>query len=469
MNKPRFAQLVTLVLLLSGAALAQPAPAAAQSARPNVIFIMTDDAGYSDLASYGSRDIRTPELDRLAREGVRMTDFYANGPVCSPTRAGMISGRYQSRYGIDVPLAGTESTLEFGLPANGRTLPQLLKNAGYATALVGKWHLGTRGKRTPNAHGFEYFYGFLGGYIDHFQHTGGNGQPDFWENDRPITAQGYTTDLFVDQAIAFIGRNRTRPFFLSLQLDAPHWPFQNPAVPSVAPNHAALLQPYSENTSTRQDYVAIIERVDAGVGRLLKALDEAGLRDNTLVVYTNDNGGEWLSDGGPFFNRKGSIWEGGIRVPAIFRWPAHIPAGRVVDQVGITMDVTATILAVTGAPVPADTRLDGVNLMPVLEGKAADFERTLYWRDLFQGSHAVRSGNWKLVAQQGKDVFLYDLRADPGERHDMARDRPEVAAELWKKLSAWRTEVDAEAIAGGFRDPVKGSLNIGWDPGQRRP
>ena len=442
--------LVTAALMAAPGLVAQ-----AQAPRPNVVFIMTDDVGYGDIGSYGSPDIRTPNLDRLARDGTMFSDFYANAPSCTPTRAGFITGRYQQRLGLEAPMAGPATAGDRGVPATGRTLPRLLKNNGYATALVGKWHLGYRPEFSPNAHGFDYFFGFKSGFIDFYQHTGGDGMPDLFENENPVVVDGYMTDLITERAVDFIGRNTGQPFFLSVQYNAAHWPYQRPGMPSVARNNAAHLQPHSDDTSTREDYAAMLEHADRGIGEILQALENAGLAGNTLVIFTNDNGGEWLSRNAPLFNRKMTVWEGGIRVPAIVRWPGRIPAGRVTDQVGITMDLTATILSATGSPVPADADLEGIDLLPILEGRAPEVERTLFWRAANGTDRAVRSGDWKLLVNGGA-TFVFNVRQDVGERHDMANLRQDVAHRLRPLLDEWEADVNAEAVAGGFRDPDAG-------------
>ncbi len=447
MQRPSF----FVAIALGAATLAAPS-LPAQTPLPNVVFIMTDDIGYGDIGSYGSPDVATPNIDRLARDGARFTDFYANAPVCTPTRVGFITGRYQQRLGLDGPLPNARSDDSGGLTANGRgvvadgrTLPQLLKNSGYATALVGKWHLGYELNQSPNAHGFDYFFGFKSGFIDYYQHTNGRGVDDLWENEQQIQMDGYLTDLITERSTEFIRENASRPFFLSVQYNAAHWPYQPPDRPSVARNNATHLQPHSENTGTRQDYVAMLERADQGIGEIVQALNDAGVSDNTLVIFTNDNGGEWLARNAPLFNRKWTVWEGGIRVPAILRWPGVIPAGRVTDQVGITMDLTATILAVTRAELPGDLGLEGINLLPIVTGDAAEQERTLFWRDV-DNSRAVRSGDWKLVVD-GRNSFVFNVRIDLGERNDMANIRQDVARRLRLLLEEWEADVNAEAGA----------------------
>jgi arylsulfatase A-like enzyme len=421
-------------------------PSLAAGAQPNIVLIMTDDLGWADLTSYGAPDIRTPNIDSLARDGVRMTDFYSNGVLCTPTRAGFISGRYQQRYGMETALPNEAQAQSRGLQANGLTLPQQMRDAGYATALIGKWHLGYRPDQSPNAHGFDYFFGLKSGFHDFYTHLAGDGKPDLWENGQTITADGYMTDLITERSLRFIEQNTKGPFFIDVAYNAPHWPYQPPHQPSVAPDNARHVMPHDANTSTRADYVAMVEHMDAGVGRILARLDQLGLRENTIVIFTNDNGGEWLASGGPLFNRKFTVWEGGIRVPTLIRWPGRIAAGGVSDQVGITMDLTASLLAVAGAKNMAAAKLEGVNLFPILEGRTPEIERTLFWRSTSyqHQQRAVRSGDWKLVVD-GMHVFLYDIRRDIGERNDLARHRQDVARRLRPLLAAWEAQVDAEA------------------------
>ncbi|MEO8257970.1 MAG: sulfatase-like hydrolase/transferase [Acidobacteriota bacterium] len=446
-------RVIFLLTVLIGAGAPPPAQTPAiNTSRPNVVLIITDDVGYGDFGSYGAPDIKTPNVDSLAKDGVRLTDFYANGATCSPTRSGLISGRYQQRVAIEQPL-GNERSRDGarGLPATGRSLPQLLKNNGYATALVGKWHLGYQPQFSPAAHGFDYFFGFKSGYTDYYQHTAGDGRPDLFENDQPVEAAGYMTDLITERSVRFIEQNAQRPFFIDVAYNAAHWPYQVPGQPSKARDNGRHLSPFDDSTSTRADYVAILEHADRGVGRILRALDDLRLRQNTIVIFTNDNGGEWLSRNTPLFHHKGTVWEGGIRVPAILRWPGHLPAGRVSRQVGITMDLTASILAATGTPVPAGSRLEGVDLLPALEGRAPAIERTLFWRVIgATPQRAVRSGDWKLIYDGGRPL-LFNLRTDPGERSNVIGLHADIARRLEPLLAAWQKDVDAEAAAAAPR------------------
>ncbi len=430
------------------ALLAAAVPARAQEPpRPNVVLIVMDDVGYGDYGSYGAPDVKTPNIDSLARNGTRLTDFYA-APSCSPTRAALISGRYQQRFRIEVPIPNAGTAGDQGLRPTGYSLPQLLKNNGYRTALIGKWHLGYTKELSPGAHGFDYFFGFKSGLIDYYQHTDQSGQHDLFEDDEPTHVTGYSTDLFTQRSVKFIEDSAGSPFFLELSYNAAHWPFQVPDQPSVAPGNARLVQPQEEPTSTRQDYVRILERADQGVGQILAALERRGLTRDTLVIFTNDNGGEWLSRNAPLFHRKQTLWEGGIRVPAILKWPGRIPAGQVSGQVGIVMDLTATILAATGSPVPAEARLEGIDLLPLLQRGQARAERTLFFRYTLptRRQRAVRQGDWKLMID-GPNTMLFNVAADAGERSDLASQRQDVVRRLFPLIAKWEQEVDAEAKA----------------------
>ena len=439
-----------MLLLAWGAA--WPAAAQQPASAPNVVLIVTDDLGYGDIGSYGAPDAKTPNIDRLAREGVRLTDFYANGSTCTPTRAALISGRYQQRFELERPLG---TGVDTGLPAEGRSLPQLLKNNGYATGLIGKWHLGEKPQFGPNAHGFDYFFGFKSGYIDYYQHTGGDGMHDLFENETPAHVSGYMTDLITERSVRFIEQHSRERFFLEVAYNAPHWPYQVPDHPTTARDNAIHVQPYAPDSGTRQDYVAMLERADRGIGSILALLDKTGLTQNTLVIFTNDNGGEWLASNAPLFHRKWTLWEGGIRVPAILRWPGRLPAGQVSRQVGLTVDLTASILAATNTPVPEAARPDGINLLPILGGQSPVVERTLFWRMVYANRRmwAVRSGDWKLLID-GESAMVFDLRNDIGERNDLARQRQDVARRLRPLVAAWEKDVDAEAQARRAR-PVR--------------
>ena len=422
-------------------------------------MILMDDMGYADIGSYGVKDAKTPNVDRLAREGVRLVDAYANASNCSPTRAGFISGRYQQRYGIEWPLGAMPGDSALGLPVTGMSLPALLKKSGYATGLIGKWHLGFKPEYSPNAHGFDEFFGFVSGAVDYYTHRRGDGTPDLYENAKPVELHGYLTDEITRRAVSFVDRHATSPFFVEVAYNAVHWPFQPPDMPDAerhdVPNRAEqsdfrLYQgPGDAVPATRKDYVKMLERADRGVGEILAALERHGLRENTLVIFTNDNGGEWLSHNGPLTNRKSTLWEGGIRVPMILRWPGTLPENRTSRQVAMTMDLTASILHATGAAVPPSYKLDGIDILPALSGRSPLVERQLFWR--IKGAapqRAVRSGAWKLL-QSGRNIYLFDVAADPGERHDVTADHLDLVRKLVAMLDAWERDVDARAETSG--------------------
>jgi len=438
-------------LLLVGIALGSAASAVGPQrdgrtiSRPNVVLILMDDLGYGDLGSYGVPDAKTPNLDRLAREGLRLTDAYANGPSCSPTRAGLITGQYQQRYGIEWPLGAVPGDSVRGLPATGASLPALLKANGYATGLIGKWHLGFTSEFGPNAHGFAEFFGFRSGAVDYYAHRRGDGSPDLYEDTTAVQVPAYLTDEITRRSVSFVQRHASAPFFLEVAYNAVHWPFQPPGRPrphTPSGREPRLYQgPNDSIPATRADYVRMLERADQGVGEILRAIDQHRLARSTLVIFTNDNGGEWLSRNAPLTNRKSTLWEGGIRVPLIMRWPGVLPANKTSTQAAITMDLTATILAVTGTAIPANHPLDGINLLPILSGRSPIIERRLFWRRLRPTEQrAVRSGGWKLL-KDGVNFYLFDVAADPGERHDLTAQHPELVRKLSAEIDKWEQDV----------------------------
>jgi arylsulfatase A-like enzyme len=432
------------------------AQGSARDDRPNVVLILMDDMGYGDIGSFGVKDARTPHVDRLAAEGIRLTDAYANGANCSPTRTGLISGQYQQRWGIEWPLGSFPADTSAGLPVTGVTLPALLKKNGYATGLIGKWHLGFKTEFGPNAHGFDEFWGFRAGALDYYTHRRGDGTPDLYENTTAVQVSGYLTDEITRRAVSFVDRHATggAPFFLEVAYNAPHWPFQTPDMahpeqraaqrPAGAGDRSLFESPTAQVPATRADYVRMLERADEGIGKILAALERQGLAKNTLVIFTNDNGGEWLSRNAPLSNRKSTLWEGGIRVPLILRWPGHLPSDKTSRQVAITMDLTASILEATGTPVPSDYRLDGISLLSSLSGKSPVVERQLFWRLRPRlGQRAVRSGPWKLL-QDGANFYLFDVANDPAERHDLTTEHLDLVRKLNAALDAWEKDVDAK-------------------------
>jgi arylsulfatase A-like enzyme len=438
------------ILGLTAALVLAQAPA---TDRPNIVVFFMDDLGYSELRSDGAVDVRTPHLDRLAARGVRLTQCYAAAPVCTPTRAAFMTGRYQHRVGLENVIAPALKNQDQGLSAAEPTLPRYLKQSGYATGLIGKWHLGSRPEFRPTRHGFDEFFGFLGGALDYYSHRGETGEPDLYENDTPVELSGYLTDEITRRAISFIERHAKAPFFLDVAFNATHWPFHPPDLETPPPHPEGppteVVRQWAAN-GTRADYVKMLERADQGIGEILATLDRLGLSRNTLVIFTSDNGGEWLSRSEPLFNRKGTLWEGGLRVPCILRWPARLGRPRVSNQPAITMDLTATILSAAGVAPSLERPLDGVDLLPALTG--ARVERVFYWRGVRVGSpeKAIRDGRWKYVTQTPLfPGLLFDIEADPSERRDVAARHPDVLRRLQAKHAAWERTLPRREPAPG--------------------
>ncbi len=431
-----------LPLFHFAASLAAAFPSHAEArAAPNILFILADDLGYGDLGCYGCPDIKTPRLDALAADGVRFTNFYANDAVCSPTRAAFLTGRWQQRIGMDNALVYQEKGA--GLPENGLTLADALRSAGYVTGLSGKWHLGYDFERRPCQQGFDHFFGLLGGNHHYFEHMDRIGTPDLWRDNEAIEKAGYTTDLITEDALTFLEKHREERFFLYLSHAAPHFPWQGPedAGKLVRPKTASWQQ------GDRATYAAMVERMDQGIGAVLDKLDEFNLRQNTLVVFSSDNGGHTWSRNLPLRDFKSSLWEGGIRVPCLVRWPGVISAGATTSQVAITLDWTTTFRRLAG--LPEDPALeDGIDLLPLLTGTASPQERTLYWRHrkspgrqtVVEG-RAVRQGHWKLIEFSEGERHLFHLSDDPGETQDRIKSETQRADDLAKCLDAWEKEV----------------------------
>jgi arylsulfatase A-like enzyme len=402
---------------------------------PNILIIVADDLGYADLSITGRRDYQTPVVDQIAREGAILTQAYSSAPVCTPSRVAFMTGRYPARYtaGLYEPL----TTQDVGLAPRPATLPRVLKGAGYDTALVGKWHLGLLPQFHPLRHGFNEFYGFLGPGADYASHRDVETRTRsyFQDGERPIHADGYLTDLFTNRAVAFLSRPRRKPFFLSLQYNAPHWPWQGPGDP-----------PYPDTLDVRaggspETYARMVRSMDEGIGRILDAIHRRGLERDSLVVFTSDNGGERFSHMGPFSERKGTLWEGGIRVAAVARWPGVIPSGSHCTQVCASFDLAATAAALANARAHAAAPFDGIDLMPALRG-GAPLARELYWRvTQRRQQQALRSGDWKYLVTAREDEHLFDLRTDPGEEQDLGLERPEVLMELRGKFSEWERKM----------------------------
>ena len=415
----------------------QAAPA---GRRPNIILIVADDLGYADVGFQGCPDIPTPHLDALARGGVRFTSGYVSCPVCSPTRAGLMTGRYQQRFGHEFNPGPPPNPDGVGLPLGETTLPDVLKAAGYATGMVGKWHLGTEPKFHPLARGFQEFYGFLGG-AHPYTKLAPQGPNPILRGTQPVAETEYLTDAFAREAVAFIDRNRRGPFFLYLPFNAVHTPLD--AVAKYLDRFPGIAD------ARRRTYAAMLSAMDDAVGAVLAKVREAGLDHDTLVIFFSDNGGPPRANASrndPLRGAKGQTYEGGIRVPFLMRWTGRLPEGKTFDHPVISLDVLPTAAAAAGAKAPAG--LDGVDLLPYLAGgKDGPPHETLFWR-MGPERKAVRRGNLKYVRMDGKDQ-LYDLAADIAESKDLAEAQPDRLKALQDACARWEAELKQPLWGGG--------------------
>jgi arylsulfatase A-like enzyme len=401
---------------------------------PNIVYIMADDLGYADVSCYGRPDLSTPNIDRVAANGVRFLQGYANSAVCSATRTALITGRYQYRLrvGLEEPLGG--STV--GLPSEHPTLPSLLKKAGYGTTLLGKWHLGLLPKFGPLQSGYDHFFGFRGGAVDYYRHGNGN-LNDLWDDDVAVEQMGYLTDMLGSRAVDVInGYAKSRQTFLvSLHFNAPHWPWE--AIDDEA--EAERLRKASLrhfDGGSQRTYQRMIERMDMQIGRVLQALDANGLTENTIVIFTSDNGGERFADTWPFTGRKTELLEGGLRIPVLMCWPARLRPGLVTQQVCISMDWLPTLLAAAGSAADPAYPSDGTNLLPVLTPDAAPVPRKLFWRYKANAQRAARDGDWKILKIKD-NTFLFNVVDDPMERANLRDRRRDIYDRMILEWNSW--------------------------------
>ena len=434
---------------------AAAAPLVARSRQPNFIVLFTDDQGYHDLGCQGARELKTPHVDALAASGARFTDWYSNAPMCAPSRASLMTGRYPQRAGV--PTNGP------ALPTTEQTIASLLKARGYATGLVGKWHLGSTPETVPNARGFDYFHGFHSGCVDFYSHRYYWGEPrrvnyhDLWRNRTEIFEDGqYLTELLAREAVQFITQNRARPFFLYVAFNAPHYPMHAPR---------QYVERFPNLEPERQMYAAMMAAVDDAVGQMTGLLKKFGLLENTLVFFASDNGAtrepraglnQQPARGGsnsPLRGYKFSLFDGGIRMPAILSWPGRIPPGQVIHELGAHMDMLPTICSAAGVPLPTDRTIDGRDMLPVAASGTKSPHDALFWAS--GGQLAVRRGRWKLVQNgfvadgtadnrkrlEGPDaLFLTDLVEDPAESRNRRADNPQLADELAALAARWLDE-----------------------------
>ena len=445
--KPAILLSVALQLLVSSTF------ATAQDASPNIVFIMVDDMGYGDLPAYGATDVRTPNLDEFASQGVRLTNYYAAGAECTPTRTALMTGLYPQRIGGMECAIGTgnvgryddairlRESHDLGIPVTQSVLATSLQKAGYSTAVFGKWHLGYELKHHPLNHGFEQFFGFLGGYVDYYRHREFSDLDVLFDGRKPVEAEGYMTELITDRAVQFVDQtSRQNPFFLYVAYSVPHFPFQPPDSDS-----GKMVAKDELTSGTRKNYVAMLEDMDHGVGQILKSIAKQGLTDNTLVVFASDHGAIVPGSNAPFRGFKSGLFEGGIRTACMMRWPGHLPEGAVSNQPTITMDLTTSFVHAGDGKTPEGYKSDGIDIVRHLSQRLPDAARTLAWRAR-RGDRvwrAVRHDDWKLVTrlEVGKrDEWLFDLKNDPSEKVDESKNRPQLKQRLTDLLVGWETE-----------------------------
>lgn len=428
---------------------------------PNVILIMADDLGYGDLGCYGCSEIHTPVIDNLAEDGVRFTAFYANAPECTPTRTALLTGRYQQRVGglecaIGIGNVGRyddairlRKTNDLGLPVQETTIVRLLKNAGYATSICGKWHLGYETKFSPNNHGFDYAFYAIGGGMDYFHHVEPppSNMHSLYLNGKSIKRKGYFTDLVTDEAAQFIEQQSDKtPFFLYVPFTAPHSPYQRPSDyrPQPLLENSDL---WNQSKGLKEVYFAMIERMDQGIGKILRKLQEKKMADNALVIFMSDNGASRSGRNLPFSGYKGNLFEGGIRVPCIAKWPGVLPAGLVSEYPCMTMDFSASIIRAAGTKPPPDRPFDGMDILQKIQIKGPIQERTFFWRAR-RGQltrKAVRDGSLKYIYLQNEDdikEYLFDLKQDPAEKNNLLSERKEDVKRLKMLLKKWEDKVE---------------------------
>lgn len=427
--------LVTSALCLGG-----KASSAAEEKAPNIVVIVSDDQGYADSSCYDHpKEVSTPAIDRLAAEGVRFTNGYASAYVCAPTRAGLLTGRYQQRFGFYE--AGDSRA---GMPTSEITVADVLKKKGYATAIIGKWHVGIEPEYRPLQRGFDEFYGFLGhGAHDYFDLSITSEHNSIYRNHKPINETGYLKDNLAREAVSFIERNQSKPFFLYLPFNAVHWPLQA---------HQKYIDRFDTGDKNRDVYLAMLVSMDEAIGKVLDTLKRTGLDDNTLIIFFSDNGGARrnLANNGVLRDYKQTVYEGGIRVPFIVRWPARLPKGLVCHKPVISLDVMPTACAAAGAELPNDRVYDGRNMLPaILSRTNKPLHEALFWYD-GTNQWAVRAGKWKLLSRNGS-LELYDLESDISEKNNLREQNPRVIERLQHTFDIWKSQL-APSISKPKRD-----------------
>lgn len=465
MNTPRFGSHGLVVLTCVAACLLQVplgrdgplgSPLRAdedrRASRPNIVLILIDNVGYGDLGCYGSSDVQTPEIDQLARDGVRCTSFYIGSPSCMPSRGALLTGRHPLRNGLNQQLWRNPSEEQIGLPHRERLLPQYLKQAGYATACFGKWNIGFAEGSRPTERGFDEFFGHASGNMHYYKHVY-NGRHDLYRDTNHAHVQGYCSDLFADAACEFIRRQAEQPFFVYVPFNAAHFPNRRnhgPDDPLIWQAPAEVFQRYgwsADEPDEQKRYRAVLTALDDAIGRIVQQLDDLHLDEQTLLIFLSDNGAFMLPGRGlevasnhPLRDGGVTVWEGGIRVPCLVRWPDQLPAGSICDEPLSAMDLFPLILNAAGVPLPTDRTLDGQDPLDTLAGRSPTPHQRLCFR--WETRSAIRSGRYKLIRQADEQPGeLYDLSTDLGESHDLAKERPDVVSRLGREFAAWDRSV----------------------------
>ena len=471
-NITKLGALFTLLVSL-GVASAAPALETRTARHPNILLIVSDDQGYPDLGCIGSKPILTPSLDRLAAEGVRATSFYVTWPACTPSRGSLLTGRYPQRNGLydmirnDMVNYGHRFTLEeysvspemtLGLDVREQTIGDVLKRAGYRTGMVGKWDMGQARRFLPLQRGFDFFYGHGNNGIDYYTHERYGVPSMFAGNQRTEADQGiYATDLFKREALRFIRERKEGPWFLYLAFNAPHGASSFASDPGEKKASAGVQDPEKDVAMYRgkvaneklAKYYGAVTCMDAAIGEIMAHLKQSGQSDNTLLVFFSDNGGALNGGNAPLKGQKGTLWEGGLRVPFIAWWPGKLPAGTVTDEFLTSLEVLPSFARVADVRLSPDVKLDGFDLLPVLCGKMKSPRTEMFWHR--RNDKAARAGQWKCV-DSSKAGGLFDLSADPGETKDLSLAKPDVLARVKSRFAAWRGEMEAAEARGPFRD-----------------
>jgi arylsulfatase A-like enzyme len=448
-------------------------PSLAGGATPNIVLIVADDLGYPDLGIIGTKPILTPHVDRLAREGVRATSFYTTWYSCTPSRASMLTGRYPQRNGLYADLRNdmvdyghrytwqeylVAPEMYVGLDPREITIGNVLRDAGRRTGVIGKWDMGQAKRFLPLQRGFDFFYGIGNNGIDYYTHERYGAPSMFSGNERTQADKGiYATDLFKREALRFIRADGSRPFFLYVAFNAPHSASNLEKTGVQAPEEYLRLYPRMNPKERLTAYYAAVTCMDAAIGEIVAAIDESGRGRDTLVVFTSDNGGGGNGGNEPLRGAKSSYWEGGIRVPFVARWPGRIPAGTVTDEFLTALELFPTFVAAAGAKPPPGVKLDGFDMLPVLEGRAKSPRTEMFYR--CRGDWVARVGAWKLIRQadepngmKERARGLYHLTEDIAEQKDLTSERPDIVARLTQRFRAWEQEMEAAEPRGPFRD-----------------